>query len=921
MAWPLRLLHVIAFQGLLRIIVLHADTDQDDYGLGEEEERHASSSSQLGSHHSSSHELTRIQRMQDISSQVCWGGDFSIERCCMQNIETSGCWDDKRLSFQECCPNADCWDGPFKYSNCCDETNYPLKGNSQCWFENFTYERCCKLTAPGSTWAHSFTALLDTSQFYGFDEFYTDAQYGEDFGYYSTGRVIRSDPMAKFELNEFSHFTTYPMAMSPHFGNVMCRLLLVMWLRLGKPSTFRCVEMGAGNGQLASDVKQCVETNSIGADHKLWNEWKQAFEYTILERSPALAQRQSSRGHFVVQGDAQMKNSCHVIQQSFHDACWSDGKVRTNECCGASNAQPCWTDHAMRHRCCGQKASVVLSNELVDAFAPVKLRFGAFDLDSHPVDNCSSWQEVKLVHMLNVNLLRDHYAPGMGYSKEKSAELANDFIAYTRNLFCSVANSTVARAAYEAVPRNTTCLALVMGVFEVMETAFREMQMQTLTHNVVYRFRKDESLRLRLAKVVGRLSRETVNLVAIPKEWYRKLRKATKGTKLDDFVILGTVANRINAPLTEDRCKLVLPYLKRHKRRINDIAKFYLQLGYPTIQVLLRPGEDEFIELANCVTNDEAYVVTIDYGASFETLVNSLTIDPSYDGIFIPPIPQSLLQDLPECHTNWPVCAGRVDLTTFIDFTNLAAKGQLDYNWTTLFYGPQNLLETTSDLHINSSVVPGYSVVDRADHINKHIHGWYGHDREMPKEMQRWTSFKALVQRKGGKIPNKKSTVLTPHDIPLEEAVVLSPSWPLDQSELDSCWIMDPTNIALPDWVRREGQRNRTARQTLANHTAQKDHELGIEYASNYEDAQWGVRVVDWLVRIVGCEALKSGNHKWQPWYETRWEVLWPKERLKINGPKVMNAIVNGTTRGYPFECLAAKTFKMLCQSSLSVLS
>ena len=69
-------------------------------------------------------------------------------------------------------------------------------------------------------------------------------------------------------------------------------------------------------------------------------------------------------------------------------------------------------------------------------------------------------------------------------------------------------------------------------------------------------------------------------------------------------------------------------------------------------------------------------MLTIDYGAPFEPLSHSLSVDPMYDGIFIPPIPPHLMENLPNCHNDWTVCAGHIDWTTFIDFTNMAAAGQ-----------------------------------------------------------------------------------------------------------------------------------------------------------------------------------------------------------------------------------------------------
>lgn len=302
-------------------------------------------------------------------------------------------------------------------------------------------------------------------------------------------------------------------------------------------------------------------------------------------------------------------------------------------------------------------------------------------------------------------------------------------------------------------------------------------------------------------------------------------------------------------------------------------------------------------------------MLTIDYGASFETLTHSFSVDSSYDGIFIPPIPKELMIGLPECHMNWPICAGRIDWTTFVDFTNLAAKGQIDYNWSTVFYGPQSVLEHQSDLHIGSSFVPGYSVLDRVDWVSRHITGWYGNEVLMDPGEQRWTSFKALIQRKGV-IPPQTET-LTPTD--LNDAIVYSASWPLDTTEVDSCWVLDPSNLPLADWIRRNEALNRNAYDTLNNLTKEFDKQLGIDYARNYENAQLGVRLVDYLVRTVGCEGLRHGKHRFQPWDQLRWEEAWPKKVLEFVGPRVISAIINGTEKGLPFECLASRSFRTLC--------
>ncbi|CAE7706376.1 ANK1, partial [Symbiodinium sp. CCMP2456] len=151
----------------------------------------------------------------DVSSDVCWVGDYSKDQCCQGDSSThADCWDDL-YSYEECCPNADCWDGSkFTYAHCCDLQHGPT-GHEGCWSGDYTYEHCCLANRSSQSWVDIFVRGIDTDQFYGMDEFYTDAQYGGDFGYYSTGRVLgKSDGKT---AQEFAHYTTYPMALSPHF--------------------------------------------------------------------------------------------------------------------------------------------------------------------------------------------------------------------------------------------------------------------------------------------------------------------------------------------------------------------------------------------------------------------------------------------------------------------------------------------------------------------------------------------------------------------------------------------------------------------------------------------------------------------------------------------------------------------------------
>lgn len=129
--------------------------------------------------------------LRDVSSDVCWAGGFTRESCCRGDPSTHPqCWDGT-YSFGECCPNADCWeDGSFSYDMCCGK-EHGAEGNPACWSTVFTHAHCCLADSPARSWADVMVDSVQTEQFYTMDDFYTDAQYGDDFGLFNRARVTK----------------------------------------------------------------------------------------------------------------------------------------------------------------------------------------------------------------------------------------------------------------------------------------------------------------------------------------------------------------------------------------------------------------------------------------------------------------------------------------------------------------------------------------------------------------------------------------------------------------------------------------------------------------------------------------------------------------------------------------------------------
>merc|ERR1711920_824295 len=79
---------------------------------------------------------------------------------------------------------------------------------------------------------------------------------------------------------------------------------------------------------------------------------------------------------------------------------------------------------------------------------------------------------------------------------------------------------------------------------------------------------------------------------------------------------------------------------------------------------------------------------------------------------------------MPDCHSDWSRCAGLIDWTTFIDFSNLAEAGR-ELGWSPVYYGPQSALEQITPMELTDVdggrvIVPGYFSLRRAGYPSPH---------------------------------------------------------------------------------------------------------------------------------------------------------------------------------------------------------
>jgi SAM-dependent MidA family methyltransferase len=114
-----------------------------------------------------------------------------------------------------------------------------------------------------------------------FCDFVDQALFHSGWGYYGTGSV---------RFGTGGHYDTYPLALSPLFGEMVAHYAFGLWRRAGKPTTFEICELGAGNGQLCLDTLLWVHER--GRHERTWKAFSSALRYRIVERSPALVTRQ-----------------------------------------------------------------------------------------------------------------------------------------------------------------------------------------------------------------------------------------------------------------------------------------------------------------------------------------------------------------------------------------------------------------------------------------------------------------------------------------------------------------------------------------------------------------------------------------------------------------------------------------------------
>lgn len=104
-----------------------------------------------------------------------------------------------------------------------------------------------------------------------FADYMNLALYHREYGYYNSGAIA---------IGKEGDFYT-SSSLGQDFGELLAIQFQEMWHNLGCPSSFSLVEMGAGNGNLAGDILNCLQSEAEKS-------FLQALRYIIIEQSPNL---------------------------------------------------------------------------------------------------------------------------------------------------------------------------------------------------------------------------------------------------------------------------------------------------------------------------------------------------------------------------------------------------------------------------------------------------------------------------------------------------------------------------------------------------------------------------------------------------------------------------------------------------------
>ncbi|CAJ1460228.1 unnamed protein product, partial [Effrenium voratum] len=321
-----------------------------------------------------------------------------------------------------------------------------------------------------------------------------------------------------------------------------------------------------------------------------------------------------------------------------------------------------------------------------------------------------------------------------------------------RRVMLSLVEDLTPQERWQCAPMLACCFPLVLAVAQALQYHHEALYQAELEH-------RDEAGERELVKMYRALLRATNTTVALSKERYRQMRRlaARRGFEVERALLVGdeeVLPGRMRSievflSLTPARCKELQAWRRRHSARLSMAAKVR-DASAPVyhgtassrhtavyMKLVLRPGEASFVE-GTAGLLDEGFMITLDYGADADSLLWFSTLRPHYDGIHIMDA-RTEFDDV--CtQVSFLECPGLQDLTTSVDFTEVALAGA-EHGWQVKAYGPIWLLELAFD---RAGGRLGH-LLERAGGLRSpQLQAWYAKTEEDP-----WASFKILVQHRG----------------------------------------------------------------------------------------------------------------------------------------------------------------------------
>jgi SAM-dependent MidA family methyltransferase len=673
--------------------------------------------------------------------------------------------------------------------------------------------------------AWAWNSFASNSQTYSFQEFYTDAQYGPDFGYYSTGAILQEDGpviscqgQADRKQEWFNSYTTFPMALSPDFGHALCDRLVTMWQAMDRPPRIILVEFGGGTGMLARDILQRSRDS-----HPEF--YETLVRYVIAERSQELRKTQlRTASEFVASG------KLAVVEADARQA--SLLRPVLEEMVGTGQTT----------------VGFVLSNELLDEFDPVRLRL-VWRSDESPsarrCAECDAYREAHVLHRIDEEALKlllhggDHFQndSSMPVSPKVAASVSSIDIDELRwegeVLHCGLLGTESLRQAMLAVASELTaqermmCAPQLVCCSPFLVAVNHALMFNYEALNSTHVLRKSEDGGGELLNLYRHHLQRINGSIPLSKHRYRQLRRlaSMRGQKVERDLLMGADdsahpsrlhSEEVFLALRPDRCVELRGWMRRHSERLavaaqlrNGVASLFdgdALLGRTSqyLKLVLRPGEAQFVEQAGLLL-DEGFLVTLDYGADADALMWQSLVRPNHEGVNI----VDARDELSKCTAgSYLECPGLQDLTTSVDFTEVASAGRELGSWEVLAYGPIFLLElsfqgTKLELAATGDPMRLGHLVERAYGVRTAgLSAWYQKQENDP-----WASFKVMVQHRGSRGSGWTLGALSNEWPLLQMQTRLGHSRDITRPTDTPCWGSDITKPPLASFIAASAHR------------------------------------------------------------------------------------------------------------------